>query len=152
MKYVVQNALKYGKPNEKAVMGKIMAEKPELRKKAKEVLEVVKECIREFESLSEAEKKELIEKYSVELKPKEEKGREMKLPPLENAEKGKVVMRFAPNPNGPPTLGSARGIVVNSEYVKMYDGKFILRFDDTDPRTKRPMLEAYEWYVEDCEC
>jgi glutamyl-tRNA synthetase len=151
LKYVVQNALKYGKPNEKAVMGKIMAEKPELRKKAKEVLEVVKECIREFESLSEAEKKELIEKYSVELKPKEEKGREMKLPPLENAEKGKVVMRFAPNPNGPPTLGSARGIVVNSEYVKMYDGKFILRFDDTDPRTKRPMLEAYEWYVEDCE-
>ena len=60
-------------------------------------------------------------------------------------------MRFAPNPNGAATLGSARGIVINSEYAKMYKGKFILRFDDTDPLLKRPMLEAYEWYIEDCE-
>ncbi|MBM3308804.1 MAG: glutamate--tRNA ligase [Candidatus Altiarchaeales archaeon] len=62
----------------------------------------------------------------------------------------KVVMRFAPNPNGPPTLGHARGIVINSEFVKKYNGKLILRFDDTDPKTKKPMLEAYGWYVEDC--
>ncbi len=61
-----------------------------------------------------------------------------------------VVMRFAPNPNGPPTIGSARGIVINSEFSRKYNGKFILRFDDTDPKTKRPMLEAYEWYIEDC--
>ncbi|TAN35949.1 MAG: glutamate--tRNA ligase, partial [Candidatus Methanoperedens sp.] len=50
-----------------------------------------------------------------------------------------------------PTLGSARGIVVNSEYTKKYKGKLIIRFDDTDPATKRPMLEAYTWYLEDCE-
>jgi len=71
------------------------------------------------------------------------------LPALEGAEGG-VVMRFAPNPNGPPTLGSARGIIVNSEYVKKYGGKFIIRFDDTDPVKKRPMPEAYGWYLEDC--
>jgi glutamyl-tRNA synthetase len=39
---------------------------------------------------------------------------------------------------------------VNSEYAKRYGGSFILRFDDTDPQTKRPMLEAYDWYLEDC--
>ncbi len=149
MKFVVLNAAKYGKPNEKAVMGKIMAEMPELRSKAKEVLEIVKECVAEFESMSDEKKKELIERYASELKPKEEKKKG--LPPLEGAEKGKVVMRFAPNPNGPPTLGSARGIIVNDEYCKIYEGKFILRFDDTDPRTKRPMIEAYDWYIEDCE-
>ncbi len=33
----------------------------------------------------------------------------------------------------------------------MYEGKYIIRFDDTDPRTKRPMIEAYEWYLEDIE-
>jgi len=33
----------------------------------------------------------------------------------------------------------------------MYNGKFIVRFDDTDPRTKRPMIEAYDWYLEDIE-
>ncbi len=152
MKYVVANAVKYGKANEKAVMGKVMAENPELRKRAKEVLELVRECIAEFESLSEEERQELIRKFGeVGKDRKKEKEKEITLPPLENAVKGKVVMRFAPNPNGPPTLGSARGIIVNGEYAKIYDGRFIVRFDDTDPRTKRPMLEAYEWYLEDIE-
>ncbi len=147
-KHVVLNAKKYGKPNEKAVIGKILAENPELRKNAKEVLERIRQVIAEFEKLSEAEKEELFSRYTEE---KKEVRKGYQLPPLPNAEKGKVVMRFAPNPNGPPTLGSARGIIMNSEYAKMYDGKFILRFDDTDPRTKRPLLEAYEWYLEDCE-
>lgn len=62
-----------------------------------------------------------------------------------------VVMRFAPNPNGPLTLGHARGVVVNSELARKYAGKFILRFDDTDPRIKRPLIEAYEWIVEDAQ-
>ncbi|WP_081868499.1 MULTISPECIES: glutamate--tRNA ligase [Archaeoglobus] len=150
MKYVVQNAAKYGKANEKAVMGKVMAENPELRKKAKEVLEMVRECINEFEALSEEKKRELIQKYSAEGEAKKE-SETRGLPELEGAEKGKVVMRFAPNPNGPPTLGSARGIIVNGEYARMYEGKYIIRFDDTDPRTKRPMLEAYDWYLEDIE-
>ncbi len=150
MKYVAANAAKYGKPNEKAVMGKIMAEMPEMRKRAKEVLELVKGCIAEFENLSEEEKKKLMEFAESDRKEKEET-RDKKLPELPKAEKGKVVMRFAPNPNGPPTLGSARGMVVNDEYVKMYDGKLIIRFDDTDPRTKRPLLEAYNWYIEDAE-
>lgn len=148
MKYVAMNAAKYGKPNEKAVLGKVIAENPELKARVKEVIELVKQCIAEFEEMSEDEKRRLMELYSVEEQKKE---KEPKLPPLERAEKGKVVMRFAPNPNGPPTLGSARGIIVNGEYAKIYDGKFIIRFDDTDPRTKRPMLEAYDWYIEDAE-
>lgn len=147
-KHVVINAKKYGKPNEKAVIGKVLAENPELRKNAKEVLERIKKVIAEFENLSEDEREEMFSRYSEE---KKETRKSHQLPPLPKAEKGKVVMRFAPNPNGPPTLGSARGIIVNSEYAKMYDGKFILRFDDTDPRTKRPLLEAYDWYIEDCE-
>jgi len=61
-----------------------------------------------------------------------------------------AVLRFAPNPNGRLTIGHARGVVVNNYLAKKYDGKFILRFDDTDPRTKRPLPEAYEWIVEDC--
>ncbi len=149
MKYVVQNIARYGKANEKAIMGKVMAEKPELRERAKEVIQTVKECIDDFEKLDPAQKKELFEKYKEEREKK--KVEDKTLSPLKNAEKGKVTMRFAPNPNGAATLGSARGIVVNSEYVKNYDGSFILRFDDTDPRTKRPLLEAYDWFLEDCE-
>lgn len=149
MKYIAINSAKYGKPDEKAVIGKVIAENPELKFKIKEIIQLVRDCIREFESLSELERKELISKYSSEEKKKEEK--EAKLPPLPNAEVGKVVMRFAPNPNGPPTLGSARGIIINGEYCREYKGKYILRFDDTDPKTKRPILEAYDWYIEDFE-
>ncbi|MEM2022841.1 MAG: glutamate--tRNA ligase [Archaeoglobaceae archaeon] len=149
MKYVVQNAAKFGSPNEKAVIGKVIAENPELKAKVGEIIELVKECIKEYNSLNEDDKRILAEKFSEEKKV--EKERIPELPPLEKAEKGKVVMRFAPNPNGPPTIGSARGIIINGEYVKMYKGKYIIRFDDTDPKTKRPMLEAYDWYLEDIE-
>ena len=152
-KYALQNAVKYkAAPNAGAVMGKLMGEHPELRSKAKEVSplvgsvlsEVVKMSLEEWQRRLEAIAPELIAELSEHKEPA--KG----LPPLEGAEGG-VVMRFAPNPNGPPTLGSARGIIVNSEYVKKYGGRFLLRFDDTDPVKKRPMPEAYRWYIEDCE-
>jgi glutamyl-tRNA synthetase len=148
MKHIAINASKFGKADEKAVIGKVIAENPEMKAKIREVIALVRECIKEFEAMSEEQKKELMSKYTVERRV-HEKG--IGLPPLPNAEKGKVIMRFAPNPNGPPTLGSARGIIINGEYCKMYDGKYIIRFDDTDPKTKRPMLEAYDWYLEDIE-
>jgi glutamyl-tRNA synthetase len=149
MKHIAINSAKYGKPDEKAVIGKVIAENPDLKPRVKEVIQLVKECIREFESLSKEERENLIRMYTGEERKKEE--REHRLPPLPKAEIGKVVMRFAPNPNGPPTLGSARGIIINGEYCKEYKGKYILRFDDTDPKTKRPMPEAYGWYLEDFE-
>ena len=151
-KYALQNAVKYGQaPQLKSVMGKLMGEFPQLRSDPSamsEALEgiiskIVKENPEAWEARLSEIAPELIEALSMKKDPY--KG----LKPLEGAEMGKVVMRFAPNPNGPATLGSARGMVVNSEYVKMYIGKFILRFDDTDPDIKRPMLEAYEWYLDD---
>jgi glutamyl-tRNA synthetase len=151
-KYALQNAVKYGKaPQPKAVMGKVMGEFPQLRSDPDAVSEAIETIFSEivkgnpeaWEARLSEIAPELIEALSVKKEP--DKG----LKPLEGAEIGKVVMRFAPNPNGPGTLGSARGMVVNSEYVKMYRGKFILRFDDTDPDIKRPMLEAYEWYLDD---
>ena len=70
---------------------------------------------------------------------------------LKNAEKGKVVLRFAPNPNGPLSFGHARGLVINSSYRETYEGEFILRFDDTDTKVKPPMLEAYNIIQEETE-
>ncbi|MDA9168129.1 glutamate--tRNA ligase, partial [Candidatus Poseidonia alphae] len=78
------------------------------------------------------------------LEKREVKERRTGLPELKDAEKGNVVLRFAPNPNGPLSFGHARGLVINSIYREMYDGVFILRFDDTDTKVKPPMLEAYE--------
>lgn len=151
-KYALQNAVKYkAAPNAGAVMGKLMGEHPELRSKAKEVTPLVKDVLVEVEKTGPEEWQKRLEAIAPELLEElsERKEPTKGLPPLDGAENG-VVMRFAPNPNGPPTLGSARGIIVNSEYVKKYGGKFIIRFDDTDPVKKRPMPEAYGWYLEDC--
>ncbi|KPQ41569.1 MAG: glutamyl-tRNA synthetase, partial [Candidatus Methanoperedens nitroreducens] len=150
-KYALQNAVKYNKlPQAGSVMGKVMAA-PELRTRAKEINSLVGEVLDEINNMSpdlwEQELNRLAPELIAELKEKKEP--EKGLPPLDI--KGLLVMRFAPNPNGPPTIGSSRGIVVNSEYTKKYKGKFIIRFDDTDPATKRPMLEAYHWYLDDCE-
>lgn len=152
-KYALQNAVKYkAAPNSGAVMGKLMGEHPELRARAKEVSPLVNEVLAEVKRTSPEEWQKRLEAIAPELlvQLSERKEPDKGLPALEGAETG-VVMRFAPNPNGPPTLGSARGIIVNSEYVKKYGGKFIIRFDDTDPVKKRPMPEAYGWYLEDCE-
>ncbi len=150
-KYALQNAVKYKKtPQAGAVMGKVMAQ-PDLRSMAKEITVLVNEVLVEIDSMTPDAREEELNRLAPELiaELKEKKEPEKGLPQLDL--NGTLVMRFAPNPNGPPTLGSARGIVVNSEYTKKYKGKLIIRFDDTDPATKRPMLEAYAWYLEDCE-
>jgi len=150
-KFALQNAVKYMKlPQAGAVMGKVMSV-PELRGKAKELNPLVAEVLDEIVEMSPDSWEKELEKLAPELlsELREKKEPDKGLPPLDI--KGKLVMRFAPNPNGPPTIGSARGIVVNSEYTRKYDGKLIIRFDDTDPATKRPMLEAYDWYLDDCE-
>jgi glutamyl-tRNA synthetase len=151
-KYALQNAVKYNAaPKAGAVMGKLMGEHPALRSRAKEVSPLVAEVLAVVQKTGPEEWLKRLEAIAPELLAQlsEKKEPDKGLPALESAEGG-VVMRFAPNPNGPPTLGSARGIIVNSEYVKKYGGKFIIRFDDTDPVKKRPMPEAYGWYLEDC--
>ncbi len=150
-KYALQNAVKYrAAPQVGAVMGKLMGEHPEFRARAKEVSPLVASVLSEVARTSPEEWEKRLAEIAPELLAElgEKKEPDKGLPGLEGAEGG-VVMRFAPNPNGPPTIGSARGIIINSEYVKRYGGKFLLRFDDTDPVNKRPMLEAYGWYLED---
>ncbi|MCD6414982.1 MAG: glutamate--tRNA ligase [Candidatus Diapherotrites archaeon] len=151
LKHVLKNAIQYGKANPGVVLGKILGENPELRPRAREVMTEVKKTITLVDSWSENQKVNKIRRIWPDAFVKKEKKLEGKLKPLKGAEKGKVVLRIAPNPNGPATMGSTRGIVINAEYAKKYDGTFIMRFDDTDPATKSPVKEAYKWYVEDAE-
>jgi glutamyl-tRNA synthetase len=156
-KYALQNAIRYEKePKAESVLKKLLGEHPELRKEAKKISLLVEKETKSIGSMRQEERIEELKKSAPELmeevkprvkvKAKEEIG----LPELPHAKEKEVVMRFAPNPNGPPTLGSARGVIINSEYAKRYDGKFILRFDDTDPVLKKPLIEAYDWWLEDC--
>jgi glutamyl-tRNA synthetase len=150
-KIALLNAFKHeGKAQAGPVIGKILGEKPELRTKAKELSEIVNIIIKEVNSLPLHEQKRIIEENWPEYLIKEKVEEEKHLPPLPNADKyPHVVTRFSPNPDCVLHLGSARAIILCCEYARMYKGKFILRFEDTDPKLKRPILEFYDRIRED---
>lgn len=49
-----------------------------------------------------------------------------------NNENGEVRTRIAPSPTGPYHIGGARSALYNYLFAKKYNGKFVLRIEDTD--------------------
>ena len=139
-----------GKAQQGPVIGKLLAEMPQLKEKIKDLAPIVAGVVREVNSLSfESQKETVMRKWPGSLvrdKIEEEK----KLPPLPNLGKYKmVVTRFSPNPDAPIHLGSARAIILCHEYAEIYEGRFLVRFEDTDPKLKRPQLPFYDLIKED---
>jgi len=150
--YILKNAVKHGgQAKIGSVMSMILGDRPDLKPRAREIAKLVREMIDEINSMSlEAQKRLLEEEYPWLLKEqKKEEKDEYALPPLPGAEEGKVVTRFAPNPDFVIHLGNARPAILSDEYAKMYKGRMVLRFEDTDPRTKTPLREAYDLIKED---
>ncbi len=154
LKHALRNSLAHGgRALESAVISKILGEYPELKKYARQVVEIVREVVSYVNSLPAEEQIRIARDRFPEIleSRKHEKALEVRaLPPLSNVEKyGTVRTRFAPNPDFYIHLGNARPAILSYEYAKMYKGTFILRFEDTDPRIKVPLPEAYKAIRED---
>ena len=154
-KFALQNALEYnGEGQSGSVLGRLLSERPELRPEAKRLMGIVSE---EVESANAMAMDEGVDAVRAELERSApdalEREKHRKIEGLKElpGNTSSVVLRFAPNPNGPLTLGHSRGVVINSEYAKMHDGKVVLRFDDTDTRVKPPLPDAYQWIEDEYE-
>ena len=143
-KMALQNAFEHGgETKDKIILGKILGTKPEFRTKVKEIIGDISEIVVTVNQLSiEEQKKEIDAKFPEVLTPKEKIVERKGLPELKDAEQGKVITRFPPEPNGYPHIGHAKAAIINSEYAKMYGGKFILRMDDTNPEAERMEYHA----------
>ena len=152
-KHALYNALKHGGDAEVgAVMGPLMGENPAFRQHGDEIPGIVAPVVSGVNDLQSEERRERLADLAPELiedLDAEDDTDEHPLPDLPGVAEGETVrMRLAPNPNGPWHLGSARMPAVIGTYTERYDGWMLCRFDDTDPETKRPDLDAYDAILE----
>ena len=141
LRWALTNAIKHkGRASSKAVIGKLIAEQPELRSKIKELSILVEEVVAEVNRLPSEEQLLRSRKIRPPERPKLERRGLPELPEINKYPS--VVTRFAPNPNGPLHIGHVRAATLNHEYARYYKGKFILRFEDTNPENAK--LEMYE--------
>ncbi|MCE5296875.1 MAG: glutamate--tRNA ligase [Euryarchaeota archaeon] len=151
LKYALQNAFLYGgKANPKAVQGKVMAEQPDLRPRIKEIVPLIETILTRVNAMTPEDQRTMLESIDSSMTVKKEKVEKVhRLVDLPGAVDGEVVMRFAPGPSGPLHLGHTRVAILNDEYVKRYNGKFINRIEDTNPDKIDP--DAYKMIPEDLE-
>ncbi len=152
--YALLNAVRYGgKASVGSVMSMILGDMPELKPRARELAGLVKRAVDWANSLSPEDQERLLSEYRglvrAQARREHREARGGGLPPLPGAREGAVVTRFAPNPDFVIHIGNARPAIVSYEYARMYKGRMILRFEDTDPRTKTPLKEAYDLIRED---
>jgi len=146
--HALANAVEHGSEAQTgAVLGPLMGEHPKFREHGDEVPGVVDRVVARVNDRSPAERRDrladLAPERLAEIEADDDGDDGPALPDLPNATAGEVTMRVAPNPNGPWHIGHARMAAVIGRYKERYDGRFVCRFDDTDPDTKRPDLGAY---------
>ncbi len=147
--WTLTNAIEHeGKASTDAIIGKLIAEKPELKSEIQELKQNIDETVDEVNRLSVEKQKDRLEEIGE--PEREEKEEKEGLPTLPDKEKySEIVTRFAPNPNGPLHLGHIRTAVLSHEYARKNEGRFILRFEDTNPENAR--AEMYDMIRKDLE-
>jgi glutamyl-tRNA synthetase len=133
-KFALENASRFnGKANPGKIIGKVVGENPEFKDKLKEIKQDILDIVNEVNKLTVEQQIEELKRIAPELLEKKPTEKKTDLKDLENAEDGKVVMRFEPSPSGPMHIGHSYVFGLNYLYAKKYNGKLILRVSDTNP-------------------
>jgi glutamyl-tRNA synthetase len=133
-KHALANAIKFnGKANPGSVIAKIISEMPEAKTEMKIVAKEVNEIIKHINELHiDLQMQELQEKFPEMLEEKKKEERNI-FAVLNIKPEDKVVSGFPPGPEKYPHIGHAKACLMNYLLAKQYNGKFILRFEDTNP-------------------
>jgi glutamyl-tRNA synthetase len=147
VRHTLINAIQHnGQAEFKAVLGRIIAENPQLRSRIKELIPQIQNIINEINSWGLEKQLAQVQTIGITIEKKEVP---QGLPALPKAEPGTVVMRLAPYPSGPLHIGNARMVLLNDEYVKRYHGKLLLVMDDTiGSQEKHVIPDAYSLILE----
>jgi len=146
-KFALLNAVKYhGKANTGAVMGHLFAENPSLKEHAKELSQKVQKIIKKINAMSLEEQRKTLENVAPELLEEKKEKKKKELPELPHAS-GQVVTRMPPEPSKYLHLGHALSFLINFMYAEKYNGKCVLRIDDTNP--EKAKKEYYDALYED---
>ncbi len=127
-----------GKAELGAVVGRVLAESPDLRSKAGLVTREAGMIVKRVNALALHEQERALAEKHPGAETRVEKEGRVGLPPLPNAVKGSTAFRLPPEPSGFMTIGHAMAFTINYLYKEQYEGELWLRFEDTNPRKVVP--------------
>jgi glutamyl-tRNA synthetase len=146
-KFALANAVKFnGRANPGAIIGHVISEYPDAKSDMKSVAKKIAEAVAKINKLPVDEQlRQLQEKYPEMLEKKEVEERDifafLKIP-----EGATVKSAYPPGPEKYPHIGHAKASILNYLLAKKYNGKFVLRFEDTNPELVKS--EFYDMIVE----
>ncbi len=149
LKYSLQNAVKFGgKATPNAVLGKVLSENPDLKKEIASINKEIEQAIKDVNRLSLAEQEAQLRNIAPELLEKREAKEKDIFEFLKVT--GKVTTAFPPEPSKYPHIGHAKAMILNHELARKYNGTFVLRFEDTNPKLAKKEfynihLDNYKW-------
>ncbi len=140
----LENAVKFnGKANQGAVIGKLFSLDASLKSQMKEIAPMIGKLLSQINSMEPSAQHDMLNELAPNLEAekaqlkKDRKEKRSELPELRGAEMGKVITRMPPGPSKYLHIGHAISMGINYLYSKMYDGKCVLRFDDTNPDAEK---------------